>query len=245
MSFWLALMLLVIGGLAFFGRTELELLRVGHTGRDVLMGYDPQDIAVIATGLAAVLLVVPALFGAYRGRTRSAFRDLVVWTSVGMLAGFGYSYRDEIGDMAYRIAGEFAPHSSTPVAEPQPEGDRSHRIKRRRDGHFTVSVTVNGASVPMLVDTGASTVVLRQSDARKLGIDTANLKYTVPVQTANGVAYAAHVRLRSASLGNITLSGIDALVAQPGVLKESLLGMTFLSRLRSYEFSGQYLTFRN
>lgn len=244
MSFWLALMLLVIGGLAFFGRAELQMLRLGRPGGDVLLGFDPQDVAIVATGLAALLLIVPALFGTYRGR-RSAFRDLVVWSSIGMMAGFGYSYRDEIGDMAYRIAGEFAPQQTASVAEPQLEGERSHRIKRRRDGHFTVEVMVNGTSVPMLVDTGASTVVLRQADAKKFGIDTTMLKYTVPVQTANGVAYAAHVRLRQASIGTISLGGIDALVAQPGVLKESLLGMTFLSRLRSYEFSGQYLTFRN
>jgi aspartyl protease family protein len=97
----------------------------------------------------------------------------------------------------------------------------------------------------MLVDTGASTVVLKQADARKLGIDTSRLRYTVPVQTANGIAYAAHVRLRTAAVGPISVQNIDALVAQPGVLKESLLGMTFLSRLRSYEFAGNFLTFRN
>jgi aspartyl protease family protein len=97
----------------------------------------------------------------------------------------------------------------------------------------------------MLVDTGASTVVLRDQDARKLGVDVKQLKYTVPVQTANGLAYAAHVRLRSVAIGPITIPGVDALIAQPNVLKESLLGMTFLSRLRSYEFAGDSLTFRN
>jgi aspartyl protease family protein len=117
-------------------------------------------------------------------------------------------------------------------------------MRRRKDGHFTATVTVNGSNVPMLVDTGASTVVLRLADAKKLGVDTAALRFTVPVQTANGVAYAAHVRLRQVTVGSIALTGVDALVAQPGALKESLLGMTFLSRLRSYEFSGQYLTFR-
>ena len=71
------------------------------------------------------------------------------------------------------------------------------------------------------------------------------LRFSVPVQTANGLAYAAPVRLAVVNIGNITLSNVEALVAQPGVLKESLLGMSFLSRLRSYEFSGQYLTFRN
>lgn len=245
MSFWLALVLLVIGGITFLNRAELEMLRASRPAGDMLFGFEPLEIAALATAFAVLLLAVPSLVGASRGQSRGVARDLVIWSSLGMLAGGAYSFRDEIGDMAYRIAGEFSPTGALSVVEPQPAGDRSYRIARRRDGHFTATVTVNGAKVPMLVDTGASTVVLRQSDAHRFGIDTQSLKYTVPVQTANGVAYAAHIRLKEVSIGVITLQGIDALVAQPGVLKESLLGMSFLSRLRSYEFSGQYLTFRN
>jgi aspartyl protease family protein len=64
------------------------------------------------------------------------------------------------------------------------------------------------------------------------------------VITANGTTYAAHVRLRSVALGSIVVDRVDALVAPPGALKESLLGMNFLNRLRSYEFSGDFLTLR-
>jgi aspartyl protease family protein len=96
----------------------------------------------------------------------------------------------------------------------------------------------------LLVDTGASTVVLREADAMRLGVDTRRLNYSVPVQTANGVTYAAHVRLTSIAVGSIQIQGVDALVAKPGALRENLLGMTFLSRLRSYEFSGEFLTLR-
>jgi aspartyl protease family protein len=67
----------------------------------------------------------------------------------------------------------------------------------------------------------------------------------VPVQTANGVTYAAHVRLNSIAIGSIQVEGVDALVSQPGSLRENLLGMSFLSRLRSYEFSGDFLTLRS
>ncbi len=245
MSVWLAVILLVIAAIAYVSRADADLIRGLRTDGELLWGLDSQEIAVLATGLAFVLLIVPALFGAYRGRWGSAFRDVLGWTAVAVVVATGYNYRDELGQIAFRIAGEFAPSvGPATTIEPQPAGDRSHRIRRRSDGHFTASVAVNGASVPMLVDTGASTVVLRQVDAKKLGVDTASLKYTVPVQTANGVAYAAHVRLRNVMVGPIALAGVDALVAQPGVLRESLLGMSFLSRLRSYEFSGQYLTFR-
>jgi aspartyl protease family protein len=67
----------------------------------------------------------------------------------------------------------------------------------------------------------------------------------VRVQTANGAALAAAVRLRQVAIGPIVVDGVDALVARPGALKESLLGMNFLRRLRSYEFSGDYLTLRS
>ena len=245
MSFWLAMLLLAIAAVATLGNSDADLIRGLRTDGELLWGLDAQEVAALATGMAFTLLIVPALFGAYRGRWGSAFRDFLGWTAIATVIGTGYNYRDELGQIAFRIAGEFAPLSSNVTTEPPQNGERSHRIRRRSDGHFTASVTVNGASVPMLVDTGASTVVLRQVDAKKLGVDTTNLKYTVPVQTANGVAYAAHVRLRNVMVGPIALGGVDALVAQPGVLRESLLGMTFLSRLRSYEFSGQYLTFRN
>ena len=96
----------------------------------------------------------------------------------------------------------------------------------------------------MIVDTGASTIVLRPADARKAGIDPKSLTYRVPVLTANGRAMAARVRLDSVAIGPLDRKNVDALVAQPGALTQSLLGMSFLSRLRSYEFSGDFLRLR-
>ena len=93
-------------------------------------------------------------------------------------------------------------------------------------------------------DSGASTVVLRPADAQKLGIDTEKLRYSVPVQTANGTTYAAAVKLKRVAVGGIHFTEIDALVAKPGALRDSLLGMSFLNRLKSYEFSGDMLTLR-
>ena len=75
-------------------------------------------------------------------------------------------------------------------------GERAVRVRRRPDGHFIARAEVNGANLGMLVDTGASSVVLKPADAEKAGINTRSLTYTVPVQTANGTTYAASVRLR-------------------------------------------------
>ena len=137
------------------------------------------------------------------------------------------------------------PPGSALRSDAQVDGERSVRIRRRPDGHFVASTQANGVTLTMLIDTGASTVVLKPADAQRLGIDVDKLKYTVPVQTANGTTYAAHVRLRNLTLGPISLNDVEALVAKPGSLKENLLGMSFLSRLRSYEFTSDTLTLRS
>jgi aspartyl protease family protein len=117
-------------------------------------------------------------------------------------------------------------------------------VRRRFDGHFSVRATVNGEAMLLLVDTGATTVVLKPADAARAGVATRELSYTVPVQTANGLTYAAPVHLRTISIGPLVVHNVDALVARPGSVNENLLGMSFLMRLRSYEFSKDFLTLR-
>ena len=95
-----------------------------------------------------------------------------------------------------------------------------------------------------MVDTGASSVVLKPADAERAGVDLDKLSYTVAVDTANGMTYAAAVRLRTLAVGPLVVRNVDALVARPGSVKENLLGMSFLRRLRSYEFAKDYLTLR-
>jgi len=232
----IALMLLPSGGAGVMGVLDEE--GGFWTG-------NMHELAALAAALALLVIVVPGALGAYRGRVGGAIRDLLSWTAIGVVLIAGYSYREELGRIAYRLAGELSPPGTTLAVEQRQAGEHAVRIRRRGDGHFVARVAVDGQSVQMLVDTGASTVVLRQSDARLLGVDTRQLRYTVPVQTANGLAYAAHARLSEVAVGAISVRNVDALVAQPGVLKESLLGMSFLSRLRSYEFAGEFLTFRN
>lgn len=234
MGLWIGLVLLALAGIALVLR--------GDQGD--IVGLEPSVFAALTAGIALMIFMGVSLAGAYRGRLSQAVKDFLAWTCIALALVAGYSFKDEIVGIAYRIAGELSPPGSTITVETTPAGERAVRIRRRLDGHFGAKVSVNGASVTMLVDTGASTVVLKQTDARKLGVDTTDLRYSVPVQTANGVAYAARVRLRTVSVGPIVLTQVEALVAQPGTLKESLLGMTFLSRLRSYEFSGDYLTLR-
>ena len=94
-----------------------------------------------------------------------------------------------------------------------------------------------------LVDTGASAVALTLDDARKSGVRLNSLKYDVPISTAGGLNYAAAVKLKSVSLGGITLRDVDALVVKEG-LDISLLGMSYLGRLQRVEATPNALLLR-
>ena len=89
--------------------------------------------------------------------------------------------------------------------------------------------------------TGASAVVLTQSDAERIGLATDALDYSVPVSTANGTGRAATVTLDRVEVGGIVRNNIRAFVAERGALDGSLLGMTFLSTLSRYSVTGDKL----
>jgi aspartyl protease family protein len=139
-----------------------------------------------------------------------------------------YAYRFEASDIAARIAGELFP------SEPQVGRGGEVIINRRLSGEFAIAGRVNGAHVTFLFDTGASAVVLTAADARRAGVDAGGLSFDVPVDTANGAAMAADVRLRRIAIGPIVMRNVPALIARHGALAESLLGMSFLERLKSY-----------
>ena len=228
-------MSVVVGSALLFQRLDPNILN---------MAEDTDVMAVVVAGAFLAFAGLSAL-SAYQGRLGKALLDLLAWAAIAMSIVVGYSYRDDLTHLVYRVAGELLPPGRVVMSEERTEtGERSVRIRRRGDGHFVARTEVGGIGVNMMVDTGATTVVLRAADAKSAGIDLRKLNYSVAVQTANGTAYAASVRLPTLAIGPIVVNQVDALIAQPGTLKESLLGMSFLRRLRSYEFSGDFLTFR-
>jgi aspartyl protease family protein len=96
----------------------------------------------------------------------------------------------------------------------------------------------------MVLDTGASAVVLTPEAAKAAGLPLEVLAYSINVETANGRARAAPVTLDRISVGGITERSVPALIAQPGQLRVSLLGMSFLNRLESWEVRGDRLLLR-
>ena len=126
-------------------------------------------------------------------------------------------------------------------AAPQPETTRVTAITADRSGHFQVATLVNGIHVNMIADTGATLVVLTEEDALRSGIEPGWLDYNVPVQTANGQAMTARITLEEIRVGGIIVRDVDALVAEPGDLQKSLLGMSFIGKLHSFELKGDQL----
>jgi aspartyl protease family protein len=96
----------------------------------------------------------------------------------------------------------------------------------------------------MVLDTGASSVVLTHEAAKAAGLPLEVLNYSVNVDTANGRMHAAPVTLDRIAVGGLTEREVPALVVQAGGLKSNLLGMTFLNRLESWEVRGNKLLLR-
>ncbi len=96
----------------------------------------------------------------------------------------------------------------------------------------------------MVLDTGASAVVLTYEAAKAAGLPLDFIRYNVNIDTANGRAQAASVTLDRITVGGIVERAVPALIAQPGQLKVSLLGMSFLNRLDGWEVRGGNLVLR-
>jgi len=128
-----------------------------------------------------------------------------------------------------------SPSAMAATAEPPParsSNSRSVTLSPGKGGHFWTDARVDGRRLELVVDTGASAVALRASDAARLGIHPSERDYSIKVATANGITRAALVQLRMVEVGNIVVRDVPALVHGDDALGVNLLGMTFLSKLR-------------
>lgn len=149
---------------------------------------------------------------------------------------FGELGLDSVGEV--KRAPAAPPQIRDAVAPPEP-GTESYRA--RQGNQFFVEATVDGHPVHFVVDTGATLVSLTPADARAIGFDLDQLDWSVKTETANGNGLNARVVLKELRLGSIAEFDVPAIVMRaPG--SPSLLGMSFLSRLRSWEIRDGVLT---
>ena len=180
-------------------------------------------LAVCAGGLLLVM---------FREKLSQALEFALFWTVIVLWLVVGYSYRVELKGVADRVMAELVPDV------------RDVEVTRGMRGDFAVSVRINGAKLPMVLDTGATSVVLTHEAAKAAGLPLEFLNYSVNVDTANGRTRAAPVTLDKLAIGGLTEREVPALVAQPGALHNNLLGMSFLNRLESWEVRGDRLKLR-
>ncbi|MCK9542756.1 MAG: TIGR02281 family clan AA aspartic protease [Novosphingobium sp.] len=114
------------------------------------------------------------------------------------------------------------------------------RIPLSRDGHFWLTGTLNGEPRRFLVDTGATVTAISQDTAIAAQVPQRALPQAVRLRTANGEVQAELVSLGELRFGNIVARDLDAVVA-PGLGETNVIGMNFLSRLKSWRVEGQTL----
>lgn len=197
---------------------------------------DPDNIARLIYAVTLLGLVSSGIVVSQRVNMSEALRNAAIWLGIMLLLVIGYSYRDVWSEMGTRVAGELVP------GQPVTVDGSTVELRRTRNGSFHAYASVEGTRVLFLVDTGASDVTLTHEDATRIGIDTSQLKYTVPYNTANGQVYSARVDLDSITLNDtITIRNVRASVSKPGRINTSLLGLSFLDRLNRYEVRGDRL----
>src|SRR5690349_19089530 len=133
-----------------------------------------------------------------------------------------------------------APRAATVV--PAQTGLRSLAIPRDGRGHFLTDARIDGQRIGFMVDTGASLVALNESSAARFGLRPSRGDYNATVTTANGTIKAARARLAMLDVGGLVVRDVDAMVLPDGALSENLLGLSFLSKLKRFEYAnGQML----
>ena len=210
---------------------------IASNDQDAIANVLRHDTSSLVIKIALAVFIGGLVLVQFRDKLGKALEALLFWALVMLLLVIGYSYRYELRDVGERVLAELVPGY---VA------GRGHNaeIVRGRGGDFAVNAHINGARIPMVLDTGASSVVLTQAAAKAAGLPIEVLNYTVNVDTANGRTRAAPVTLDRLTVGALTERSVPARVAQQGQLKSNLLGMTVLNRLESWEVRGDRLRLR-
>ncbi len=175
--------------------------------------------------------LLPVLAGAAAMRREDMKKNaqyIGIWVLIGMVLVLGYSMKDSL--FAELIPGK-----------PRIMADGSISVRAAQGGHFFIEGKVNSAPVRFMVDTGASDIMLSPQDARRAGFDPGRLQRTRSYSTANGTVTGAPVTLGILEVGPVRLNDVEASV-NGAEMDESLLGMSFLKRFKSYRVEGDTLT---
>jgi aspartyl protease family protein len=187
--------------------------------------------AAVSRGLAAdvVILQVPLI-------------ECGVMRNIMILAAFMVGLGTIMAQMADRMTATPALATTTrkaPAVETvgQSGGLRSLSIPRDARGHFQTEGRIDGQRIGFMVDTGASMIALNETSAARFGLRPSRGDYNATVTTANGTIKAARTRLAMVDIGGLVVRDVDAIVLPDEALSENLLGLSFLSKLKRFEYA--------
>jgi aspartyl protease family protein len=134
-----------------------------------------------------------------------------------------------------------ATRSAVPAETVGQAGGRSLSIPHDSRGHFLTEGRIDGQRIGFMVDTGASVIALNETSAARFGLRPSRNDYNASVTTANGTIRAARTRLAMIDVGGLIVRDVDAMVLPDEALSENLLGLSFLSRLKRFEYANGQL----
>ncbi|MEF3131743.1 TIGR02281 family clan AA aspartic protease [Rhizobium sp. 268] len=207
-----------------------------------ILGLQSDDFVRVVY-LLPIALMLSAGIWARRNSVSETMRQMIIWLVIILALVTVYLYRQEALGVGNRLLAGLVPGRA--VVATTSEGGQEIILHKLLNGHFEADVAVNGQTIEMLVDTGASMVALSHEDAERIGIDLSGLSYSMTVMTANGRSRAAPVTLDQVAIGPIVRNNVAASVAEDGRLDQSLLGMSFLETLGSLQMQTDELRMRD
>ena len=187
--------------------------------------------------LGILALVSSSLIYVRRIKFNEVIKNISIWTGLASVILIGYTYRIELSQIIYRVGGELVPGHAIITR------GNEVIITASADGHFYISGKANEKRIRLMVDTGASEITLSPEAAKKIGINLKNLSFTQQFLTANGIGLGAIYWLKNFSIGPYKYRNIKVSINQTD-MPVSLLGMSFLEKLDSFEFKGKKLYLR-
>ena len=148
-----------------------------------------------------------------------------------------------MAQMADRMTAATPAMANTPIRASVAQTDaqagiRSVSIPRDGRGHFQTEARIDGQRLGFMIDTGASLIALNESSAARIGVRPRPGDYDAQVSTANGTVRAARTRIAMVEVGGLIVRDVDAMVLPDTALSENLLGLSFLSKLKRFEYAG-------
>ncbi len=189
--------------------------------------------------------------------TRSAASEALSWGAAGAILIAGFVFLDDLKALfmppppSAETARAYPPRANSTggatAARRQAPAGSGYKVvlEAGRYGHFKTTARINASPIEVLVDTGASYVALTWEDAERAGIFVDNSDFKHRTQTANGFSRVALVTIDRIAIGNIEVRGVRASVHERGKLGITLLGMSFLGKLRRAEMQAGRMIMEN